>query len=217
MNSPFEFSMIINKFLNEEKCNLWDEVTDLRIIYVPDWEKWYQIVVELEEQNDCIKKIISTSLQEEELSQILLHDIEINTENDIENDNYSPTILYDENNANASLLHRILRDKAGHYKIVHVDKSIQKIQRSFSFDNQSIYDAFKDISEEIGCLFVFGEKREGDTDIIPRTISVYDLEPSCKDCGCRDEFMSTTCPNAAVITFKKVMEKIQLFIYLMKI
>lgn len=195
MNSPFDFSMRIHKRLNGVKCNLWDEINDLRVIYVPEWDKWFQISIEIEEEDNCIKKISATSLQEEELSQTLLHNIEINTEDDIAKDDYSPTVLYEENNAKASLLNRLLVDKAGYYKIIHVDKSIKKIQRSFSFDDQSIYDAFKDIEEEIHCLFVYGEKKEGYQDVIPRTISVYDLECSCKDCGYRDEFISDTCPK----------------------
>lgn len=195
MKSFFDFSMCIHKKLNEINCTLWDEISDLRLIYVPEWDKWFQISVEIEEENNCIKKISATSLQEEELSQILLHNIEINTEDDIAKDDYSPTVLYEENNAKASLLNRLLVDKAGHYKIVHVDKSIQKIQRSFSFDNQSINDALKDISDEIHCIFIFGEKKDGNHDIIPRTISAYDLESSCKDCGYRDDFMGATCPK----------------------
>lgn len=191
LNSPFEFSFYIYKILNGERCHFWNEINDFRIIYVPEWSKWFEIYVEIEESDNCVRKVSGTSLCEAELSQILLHNIEINTEDDIAKEDYSPTVLYEQNNAKASLLHRLLKDKAGHYKILHVDPSIRKIQRSFSFDNKSIYDAFQEISEEMHCLFVFGES--DDDTIIPRTISVYDLESSCKDCGYRDEFMDDTC------------------------
>ena len=192
MNSPFDSSFLVYKILNENICDLWDKIDDLKILHVPDWDKWLQISVDIEEKDNCIKNVSAVSLQEEELSQILLHEIEINTEDDIAKDDYVPTIFYDKNNVKASLLHRLLVDKANHYKIIHVDESLKKIQRSFSFDNKSIYDAFQEISEELNCIFVFGERDDSYTNIVPRTISVYDLESVCKNCGHREEFM-TVC------------------------
>lgn len=194
LSSPFEFSFIVHKVLNDKICVHWNEIDNFRIIYVPEWDKWFEIYVEIGEKDTCVRKISATALCEAELSQLLLFNIEINTEKDIEKDDYVPTVLYEQNNAKASLLNRLLKDKAGHYKIVHVDDSIKKIQRSFSFDNKSLSGAFQEISEEIHCLFVFGE-RYSRSEIIPRTISVYDLEPSCTDCGYRDEFIGDTCPK----------------------
>lgn len=192
MNSPFDSSFLVYKVLNETICDLWDQIDDLKILHVPEWDKWFQISVNIEEEDNCIKNVSAVSLQEEELSQILLHEIEINTEHDIAKDDYVPTVFYDENNNKASLLHRLLADKANHYKIIHVDDSLKKIQRSFSFDNKSIYDAFQEISEELNCLFVFGERNETYANVVPRTISVYDLESVCKNCSHREEFM-TVC------------------------
>ena len=81
-------------------------------------------------------------------------DFIINTENDIARDDYKITVLYDEKDKEASLLDRLL-EKAPHYSIAHVDSTIKNIQRTYSFDGTSICDAFQEIGEEIGCLFVY--------------------------------------------------------------
>ena len=96
------------------------------------------------------------------------------------------------------MLNRILSDKCPHYKILHVDSSIASIQRTFSFNDVSIYDAFMEIAKEINCLFVFGE--ESDVPML-RTVSVYDLESSCNDCGYRGEFESV-CPKCSSVNIK---------------
>ena len=68
-----------------------------------------------------------------------------------------------------------------------------KIQRSFSFDGTSIYDALQEIGEEIGCLFIFNSN-SNNSGKIQRTISVYDLQQYCNDCGYRGEF-TDECPK----------------------
>ena len=192
LNSFSEFSFSIYKVLNEEKCEFWDDIDNFHIMYIPEWDKWFEIYVEIDEKDSCIKNVTAKTIQEAELSQILLFDIEINTEKDIEKDDYIPTVLFERNNAKASLLHRLLADKAQHYKIIHVDSTIAKKQRSFSFNNISIHDAFREISEELHCLFVYGE--DSGSEGIPRTISVYDLESNCNKCGYRGEYMGI-CPE----------------------
>ena len=66
-------------------------------------------------------------------------------------------------------------------------------QRTFTFDDTSIYDAFQEVSEELDCLFIFGcgSDENGKPE---RTISVYDLEANCVDCGNRDTFVHK-CPK----------------------
>lgn len=178
----FKSDMMINEF----KSKLWDEIRDFKLIWVKEWNSWFEIKVDTED-GDCIKKnITATSLGEAELSQINLYNIEINTETDIERDDYEPTILFDESNHNASLLHRIM-EKIPHYHIAHVDISIAKIQRTFSFDGKSIYDALQEISKEINCLFIIRCYSDNDGAII-RDINVYDLESYCIECGNRGEF-----------------------------
>ena len=77
-----------------------------------------------------------------------------------------PTVLWNANNPQASLLSRIT-EKAPHYKIRHVDESIKRIQRTFTFDNISIYDAFQEIATEIKCIFIIETKRTNNKDRIP--------------------------------------------------
>ena len=97
-----------------------------------------------------------------------------------------------EDKPKGSLLNRLLNDKVPHYRIVHVDDSIKNLQRTFSFNNTSIYDAFQEIAEEIHCLFIFRVYKENN--ILIRTISVYDLESKCTECGYRGEFVGR-CPK----------------------
>lgn len=191
LNSYDELSFVVYKNLNGKKNKYWDEIVDFRLIYIPEWKKRFEIHVELNEADTNTKSITAVSLCEEELSHLYAHGVEINTEKDIERKDYSPSVLYDTKNPKTSILDRIIADEASHYRIVHVDNSIKNIQRTFSFDGTSIYDAFMEIAEEIHCLFVFGEETE---DGYFRTISVYDLESYCPSCNYRDEF-TEKCPK----------------------
>lgn len=203
LKTASELYFKVPKTSNGEKFKCWDEIHNFRLIYVPDWDKYFVITLEINESNSIEKVITANLLQEVELGQLLLHNIEINTETDISREDYIRTVLYNSGEPKGSLLNRLIKDKASNYTILHVDDSIKNIQRSFSFDDTSIYDAFQSISEEIDCLFVFGERPEGDTTTsIPRTISVYDLESNCKDCGYRGEFMDQ-CPKCGSTNIKE--------------
>lgn len=203
LKTPSTISFTLHKFLNDKEYKHWNEVKNFRVIYVPDWDKYFVIKITINEDNEIEKEIEANSLQEVELGQLLLHNVEINTETDISREDYIRTVLYNSGEPKGSLLNRLIKDKASNYTILHVDDSIKNIQRSFSFDDTSIYDAFQSISEEIDCLFVFGERPEGDTTTsIPRTISVYDLESNCKDCGYRGEFMDQ-CPKCGSTNIKE--------------
>jgi hypothetical protein len=148
--------------------------------------------VELDEATETIKTVFCTQLGQAELSQIMLYGVEINTEEDIARDDYKISILRDKNDPEASILDRLL-SKAPHYYIDHVDDTIKNIQRSFSFDDISIYDAFQEIAKEIGCIFIFHSNMD-ENGKIRRAISVYDLQQNCNDCGHRGEF-TDKCPN----------------------
>ena len=191
-NDVSEFSFTMNKYVDDKMTKLWDKVVDLKLVYCKEWNTWFEIKVELDEDTETVKTVFCTQLGQAELSQIMIYNYEINTEEDIARDDYKITILYDGNNHKASLLHRIL-EKAPHYSIAHVDSTIAKIQRSFSFDGISICDAFQKISEEIGCLFVYNSNSD-ENGKIQRTISVYDLEQNCNNCGHRGEFIDK-CPK----------------------
>lgn len=201
MKTPAQISLTIHKIIDGKEYEYWDQVRNFRLVYVPIWKKHFVMSVTLNEGNEITKDIVATSLQETELGQLLLHNVEINTETDIDRDDYEITVLYAPNNPKASLLNRLIKDKASNYKINHVDESLCKLQRTFSFDNKSIYDAFQDIAEELNCLFVFGEEDTSEVSnnsLIQRTISVYDLESNCKDCGYRGDFLDQ-CPKCGGI------------------
>ena len=191
-NSSFELSMSVNKFNNGKEFGLWNELKDFKLIWCREWDVWFEIYVELEEDNDTIKYISGISLGEAELSQINLYGIEVNTEDDIARDDYEPTILFNEKNMNASLLHRI-SEKIPHYSFKHVDSSVANLQRTFSFDGVSIYEAFQEISEELKCIFIINSGTNSDGKIA-REINIYDLESNCLECGHRDDFIGV-CPK----------------------
>lgn len=189
-----EFSFTVNKYVDSKLTPLWDKLVDFKLVYCREWDKWFEITVELDEATETIKTVLCTQLGQAELSQIMLYGIEINTEADISRDDYKITILYDENEPKSSMLHRLL-EKAPHYSIAYVDPTIRRIQRSFSFDDTSICDAFNRIGEEIGCLFEYDSN--SDAHGMPkRTVSVYDLQQNCnnKDCRHRGEF-TNKCPK----------------------
>ena len=185
-NDISEITFTLNKYINGEITPLWDKVVDFKLIYCKEWDCWFEIKVELDEATETVKTVFGTQLGQAELSQIMLYNIEINTEKDIERPDYKISILYDENDPKSSILNRLL-EKAPHYSIAHVDDTIKKIQRSFSFDGNSICEAFEEIAEEIGCLFVYNSNSD-ESGKIQRTISVYDLWQYCNDCGHRGEY-----------------------------
>lgn len=209
-NDASEFSFTLNKYYFDEEeeiekiTNLWDKVVNFKLVYCQEWNMWFEITVELDEETETVKTVFCTQLGQAELSNLKLYNIHINEEGDTNwntnNETYKSTILYDENDKSISLLDRLLKDKAPHYSILHVDDTIKKIQRTFSFDGTSIYDAFMKIAEEIGCLFVFHSNSD-ENGKIQRTISVYDLQQNCKDCGHRGEFIDI-CPKCGGTNIK---------------
>lgn len=193
LNDASEISFTINKYTDDKLTPLWEKVVDFKLIYCKEWDAWFEIKVELDEETETVKTVFCTQLGQAELSQIMLYNIEINTEEDIERDDYKISILYDLDHPEVSILNRILKDKAPHYSVAYVSPTIAKIQRSFSFDGISILDAFQEISEEIGCLFRFyaGIDENGK---LQRKISVFDLQQYCNDCGRRGEYIDK-CPK----------------------
>lgn len=165
---------------------IWENLVDFKVVYVKELNENFEIRVSIDDANDTIKTITGTSLCEVELGQTNLYNFEINSELDISRDDYEVTTFYNDENPNASLLHRVL-SKVPHYKIKHVDKSLIKLQRTFSVDGVPIYDfLIGECSEQFSCLFRF--------DSTDRSVSVYDLMTVCRDCGERGEYTSV-CPK----------------------
>lgn len=195
-----EISFTINKYIDKELTPLWEKTLDFKLIYCKEWDTWFEIKVELDEETKAVKTVFGTQLGQAELSQIMLYNIEINTEDDIARDDYKISILWDENDPKASILDRTI-EKAPHYRIVHVDDTIKNIQRSFSFDDTSILDSHRKIAEEVGCLFKY-PSNSGENGKINRDIFVYDLQQNCNDCGHRGEF-ADECPKCGSKNIKQ--------------
>lgn len=194
MKEASEFIFAAHKKIGDSIIKCWNDIKDFKLVWIPEWDMWYEITVEVNEKDENIKNVSGKTLGESELSQIMLYGIEINTETDIAREEYKiPTTFYNPDHPEASLMDRLLTDKAPHYKIKHIDKSLMNLQRTFTFDDTSIYDALQEVSEELDCLFIFGcgSDENGKPE---RTISVYDLEANCVDCGNRDTFVHK-CPK----------------------
>lgn len=193
LNDASEVTFNVYKYTDDKIDILWDDIVNFKLVYCIEWNLWFEMTVETNEADETIKTIFCKRLGQAELSQIMLYDIEINTENDIAREEYEiPTVLWNEKHPEASLLHRIM-EKVPHYSIIHVDETIMGIQRIFTFDGKSIWDAFTEIGEEIGCLFIANSNSD-EYGNIQRTISVYDLESTCVECGYRGEFTGK-CPE----------------------
>lgn len=63
-------------------------------MWIPEWDMWFETYVEIDEENEDIKKVTGKSLGEAELSQIMLYNIEINTERVKKRIELSRTILF---------------------------------------------------------------------------------------------------------------------------
>ena len=193
LNNASEITFSVKKYVDGVKTPLWDKIVDFKLLRCVEWDMWFEITVDISESIEVTKDIYCTELSQAELSQILLFDNEYNTETDIAREDYkNPSVLYKPNALSESILHRML-EKAPHYTIIHVDSTIANIQRTFSFDNISIYDAFTQVGEEINCLFVYHSNTDSNGNIV-RGISVYDLESNCIACGHRGEFTGV-CPK----------------------
>lgn len=210
MNDTAEISFDVYKFADGIKENHWDLIKNFKLICLPTVSdnkyKWYEISVNIDETTDTIKHITGLHANEAELGQLMLYEVEINTEDDIDRDDYETitidnkeygTVFYCPEHPKNSLLHRILSDKASHYQIIHVDNTLKNIQREFSFNGISIVDAMRqNIAQEIQCLFIFGENLSiGETNEYQRTISVYDLLDYCEDCGERGTYSQGVCTH----------------------
>ena len=189
-----ELSFDVYKVVDGIEYKDWDNIKDFKFIQIPYNNTWFEAKVTLDDEDDIVKHVTCVHANEAELGQLNLYEVEINTDADIERDDYEETFFYNENNPKASLLHRILSDKAPHYQIYHVDNSLKGLWRQFSFNGTSIQDALNQIAEEVGCLFVYGEWAENDGKY-HRTISVYDLEDYCYHCGKRGNYSEHVCTN----------------------
>lgn len=166
-----ELSFRVYKELLSE--TLWNGLDQFKLIYIPEFAEYFDLDVAVSETEQSIKTITGKSLCEAELSQIVLYDIEINTESDISREDYTVAPVYDPEHPTDSLLLRIL-DKAPHYSIGEVDAEIAEQVRPFSIHGKDIY-AFltEELSKELNCLVHF--------DSVHRRISLYAADSYGRD------------------------------------
>lgn len=192
MYNKNECSFKVYKEVNGIATPLWDQIKDLKVIYIPEYNEYFQISIDKTQTNETVKNITGSNLGIAELSQTMLYDIEINTEDDIARDAYKMAYIYDPTDISSSLLGRVL-SKAPHYKIKHVDASLCKLVRSFSINDKSIYDFLTgDLADELNCLVW--------VDSYDRSISLYDLDNSCPKCNHRAENETVCSECGATMT-----------------
>lgn len=195
MANPNEISFATRKMSDSIEFAHWKDIVDFRLAWWKEADAWFEIRVSMDESNETIKHVLCVHLGEAELSQIKIYTTEINTESDISREDYKiPTIFYNPDHKEASLVHRIM-GKAPHYEIVHVDDTLKDIQRTFAFDDESICDVFNTISDEIGCLVKYLNWTDANGKL-RRGVAFYDLESNCKKCGHRGEF-TISCPECS--------------------
>lgn len=185
-NSADELSFTVNKIMNGREERLWDEIYDLRLIYIKELNEYFEISVSFTDQTYLVKTITAKSLCEAELSQTMLYDIEINTETDIDRPDYKVAKFWTTSTDKQSseykntILYRVL-EKVPAYSVKHVDSTLVNLQRVFTINGKSVYDwLVGDCATEFNCLVKF--------DSTDRTISFYDLYTTCPVCHSRGMF-----------------------------
>lgn len=189
-NAYSEISFTVHK--SDCDPTMWKSLVDLKLLWYKELNAMFELTVSIDEENDLVKNCSAKSLGVAELSQVNLYNIEINTETDIARDAYVPTVLWQPDNVEGSLLHRMM-EKIPHYTVAHVDSSLRNIQRTYTFDGESIYDCFNDIAQEIGCIFDLRCYFNNDDKLL-REIYVFDMESTCNQCHYRGEFQDV-CPE----------------------
>jgi len=173
LNQNDEVSFKIYKNNNGEINPFWYKVNDIQIILV-EGKGYFEIATPLTVEECAYKQVTGISLGEAETSQTKVT-LEINTEDDIAREDYVKTVIYDQNNTEGSLLHRIFKSMP-HYTIGHIDASVACIQKTFSCNDQTVYDFLQTVAEELECIFIF--------DNFKREINCYDLKDHCNRQSC---------------------------------
>lgn len=184
-------SFDVYKTLNGEEEPLWDQIMDLKLIYVPELNDYLEITITDTDALDQRKSISAVSAGIAELSQTYIHNFEANTEADIERPDYVVTKFYDPINPEGSLLHRIL-EKTPQYSLGYVDDSLKNLQRTITCDGDSVWDLLSNtVAGAFNCMFL--------VDNMEKKLYAIDLEINCQDCGERFEYAPEdkvgVCPN----------------------
>lgn len=207
-----EMSCDVHKYINTLKNPLWDYIKNFKMLYVPIHVPhikarglWFEITVTIDEYDDTIKHLTGTLAQHAELNQSMNFEMEIRTEDDIDRDDYEDTTFYNPDNPKASIVDRILHDKARHYSIYHVDKSLWDVKRTFDFDGTEVIECLKEVAEEVDCIIILGES-DDESGRLQRTISFYDAKDYCPECKKRGDF-TNGCTNPDCTHSQKIVPR----------
>ena len=212
-----ELSCDIHKYINTRLNPTWDLIKNFKMICVPikiphikARNLWYEFEVSIDEDDETVKHLTGTLAQYAELNQCYNYEVEIRTEADMEREDYEDTTFYNPDNPDASIVNRVLHDKASHFTISHVDESLWDVKRTFSFNGTSVIDCLKDIAEEVDCIIIMGETDDESDSVeslqYQRTISFYDGKDYCPVCGKRGDF-TDGCTNPECDHSQKIIPR----------
>lgn len=160
-NGLDEISFDVHKYVNEEKCPIWDDLEDLKVVDV-NGEARFEIDVDYTDNTETVKSVHGQSL-ECELGQVYLYEFHVNDDdamiynetlyanngdvlvtgnysNDFDiNATFVPTVFYKPSDPDHSLLHRVIKDKAPHWSIGHVPDYIALDEEGFEAELASTF------------------------------------------------------------------------------
>ncbi len=187
-----EISFDVYKEVDGDKCPVWDRLNDFVIVSI-DGECNFEAHITYTDNTETVKSVHCKSL-ECELGQVYLNDFHINDDEamvyitsnydsdgklvDTYNDpinfdeygNFIPTVFYNADDEEHSLLHRVIKDKAPSWSIGHVPEyvavdeeteaeKVTEFQRTYTVDGTSIYDFLMgDVAKETNVVFLFDTK-----------------------------------------------------------
>lgn len=209
---------------------LWDYITDFKVIYIPEYKEKYEIHIAEAEDNEITKSITGTALAEVELSQLLLDQIEINTENDMARASMIPGMGYDENfptvfyrnpdqiqdygevwNGSEKYQNYSPEDKK---EVLRTSSLLHRLlEKAPNYRIGHVDDTLQALrlvlSFSISNVYLYNElvgeiaEEYGvlfTFDSIQKTVSAHDLYNTCSDCGYRGDF-ENVCPKCGSVSF----------------
>lgn len=215
-NGMDEISFTVPKYYDGILCPVWDDLIDLRVVNIRNFGN-YEVKVDYTDNTKTSKSVHGVSL-ETELEQYILNDFHVNDEDAMtmkitkyneddfdEKGSFIPTVFYNPNDVKHSLLHRVLAEKAPHWKLGYITPYItmseedkpeesNKFQRTYTADGISIYDFLTNtVAKESNVIFVF--------DTLTRTINCY------SQCDCIDQDTHEILANGIGIDTEIVVSK----------
>lgn len=182
-----EISFSTYMYINGEYTSIYNEITELKYIYVEGFGHY--IITSVDEEDDGVnpKKTVTAKSEEYNLGQRYLEEFYINTGEAFSKDN---VVLYNENKPKESLLNLVIAEKCPEWHIGEVDPSIASQKRYFEIDRTDIFSFLKnDVQESFDCVVLF--------DTLNMAINVYANENFGND---------ITQQSGTFITFDNLMK-----------